>query len=318
MLITKLINPHISKSKTLNRNKRISNTLCMLLPILLLACLLVNVKTSLKPTPFTILNTVIFFTIVAFGLAVGYHRYFAHYTFKTSKLVRFVMGVLGTWALQGSVTSWVADHRRHHRFADRRYDPHSPYANDHGVINNRLAGWIHAHVGWMITGSVSDEQRYASDCLSDPVAQILSRYYWVIAVTGLLLPGIFGWLYNGFEEGILCIAWAGCVRTILVHQLAWSANSFGHIFGDKIEGALDESRNNVFLGMILLGEGLHSFHHQYPTLAMNEPAKFDAFGHSLVFFERFGLVWDLRKAKPVPVVTTAQPQQTALQGAGTI
>jgi stearoyl-CoA desaturase (Delta-9 desaturase) len=132
----------------------------MLSPILLLACLLTNEKTSWVPTLFTILNTVFFFTIVAFGLAVGYHRYFAHYSFKTSKLVKFVMGVLGTWALQGSVTSWVADHRRHHRFADQRYDPHSPYANDRGVINNRLNGWIHAHIGWMITGVLSDEKRF--------------------------------------------------------------------------------------------------------------------------------------------------------------
>lgn len=314
---TKLIDPYISSSITLNRNKRIANTLNMLLPVLLLACLLANEKTSWMPTPFTILNTVFFFTIVAFGLAVGYHRYFAHYSFKTSKLIKFVMGVLGTWAMQGSVTSWVADHRRHHRFADKRYDPHSPYANDRGVINNRLTGWMHAHIGWMITGSVSDETRYASDSLNDPIAQFLTRYYWVITATGLLLPGIFGWLYNGFDEAILCLAWAGCARTILVHQLAWSANSFGHMFGEKIEGALDESRNNVLLGMILLGEGLHSYHHQNPTLAMNEPAKFDVFGHSLVFFERLGLVWNLRKGKPIALQTSA-PVEAGLQSTATI
>lgn len=318
MLKHRFINPCISISKSLNRKRRISNALDMLMPIIILIWLTVNVQMSWVPTTFAILNTAFFFTIVAFGLAIGYHRFFAHHAFKTSNLGKLVLGVLGTWALQGSVISWVADHRRHHRFADKQYDPHSPYANDNGLIKNRLLGWLHAHIGWMITGSLSDENRYALDCVTDPIALFLSRYYRCLAVVGFLIPGIFGWLYNGWNEGLLCIVWASCVRTLLIHQLAWSANSFGHMFGEKIDGAVDESRNNILLGVMLLGEGLHSYHHKNPTLAMNEPAKFDAFGHSLVFFERLGLVWNLRKAKPATVVTTAQPEQADLQSAATI
>lgn len=314
----KFIDPHISTSKSLNRKKRISNATDMLMPIVILMCLTANVQISWVPTVFAMLSMAFFFTIVAFGLAVGYHRFFAHHAFKTSKLGKLVLGILGTWALQGSVISWVADHRRHHRFSDNKYDPHSPYANDNGLIKNRLLGWLHAHAGWMITGSISDENRYALDYLNDPVVLFLSRYYRCLAIVGLLMPGIFGWLYNGLNEGLLCIVWASCVRTLLIHQLAWSANSFGHMFGEKIDGAVDESRNNILLGVMLLGEGLHSYHHKNPTLAMNEPAKFDAFGHVLVFFERFGLVWDLRKAKPAPVVTTALPEEAGLPGAATI
>ncbi len=269
------------------------------------------------PTIFTTVCMLFFFIVVAFGLAVGYHRFFSHHAFKTSKLGKIVLGILGTWALQGSVISWVADHRRHHRFSDMQYDPHSPYANDHGLIKNRLLGWLHAHVGWMITVSKSDENRYAFDCVNDPTAIFLSRNYRSLATAGFVLPGIFGWFYNGMSEALLCLVWASCVRTILIHQLAWSANSFGHMFGEKIEGALDESRNNVLLGVILLGEGLHSYHHQYPTLAMNEPAKFDVFGHSLVFFERLGLVWDLRKGKPV-ALQTISPIEAGSQSTATI
>lgn len=318
MSLHRFINSHIPTSKPLNRKRRISNVLDMSTPIVILMYLSVNVQMSWVPTVFTILSTAFFFTTVAFGLAVGHHRFFAHHAFKTSKLGKIVLGVLGAWALQGSVTSWVADHRRHHRFSDKQYDPHSPYANDNGVIKHRLLGWLHAHVGWMITGSKSDENRYAFDCVNDPTVLFLSRYYRSLAILGLVLPGIFGWLYNGLNEALLCIVWASCVRTIVIHQLAWSANSFGHMFGEKIDGAVDESRNNLLLGVLLLGEGLHSYHHKNPTLAMNEPAKFDVFGHSLVFFERLGLVWDLRKAKPTPAVTTALPAQDGLQGAATI
>jgi stearoyl-CoA desaturase (Delta-9 desaturase) len=314
----KFLNSHISISKHLNWKKRISNAIDMLIPIIGLVWLTVNMEMSWVPTVFSILNTAFFFTMGSIGLAIGYHRFFSHHAFKTSNLGKLMLGVMGSWALQGSVISWVADHRRHHRFADKQYDPHSPYANDKGLINNRMLGWLHAHIGWMITGSVSDENRYALDCLNDPVVLFLSRNYRYLAIVGFLTPGVLGWLYNGLNECLLSIFWASCVRTILIQQLAWSANSFGHMFGDKIEGALDESRNNVLLGIILLGEGLHSYHHANPTLAMNEPSKSDVFGHSLVFFERLGLVWNLRKGKPPAVTTTLPPQLPVIHGTATI
>jgi stearoyl-CoA desaturase (Delta-9 desaturase) len=317
------INPHISISASLNCKKRVSNALDMLLPVIILLCLTTSMQMSWVPTSFAILNTAFFFTIAAFGLAIGYHRFFSHHAFKTSKLGKLILGVLGAWALQGSITSWVADHRRHHRFADKQYDPHSPYTDDNGFIKNRLFGWFHAHIGWMISGSLSEENRYALDCLNDPTVVFLSRYYRYFSMVGFLLPGVMGWFYDGLNEFFLSIFWASCVRTILIQQLAWSANSFGHMFGEKIDGAVDESRNNLLLGVILLGEGLHSYHHKNPTLAMNEPAKFDAFGHALVFLERLGLVWDLRTDKAtgkglMAQAQLAQGQTPDLQGTATI
>ena len=318
MTTLKVINPHISKSISKNRKQHVSHAISIMSPIVLAFSLLNYMPANWLPSLLALLLTAIFFTLGSAGLALGLHRYFTHHAFKTSAAGEILLSLLGTWSLQGSIVSWVSDHRRHHRFADQQYDPHSPYANDQGLINNRIAGLFHAHIGWKFTSAVSEENRYVPELLKNPIVMFFSRHYFIVAISGLLAPGLIGWFFGGLEEAINCLFWAGCVRAVLIHQLAWAVSSFGHMFGEKIEGALDESRNNVFLGMILLGEGLHSYHHQYPTLAMNEPAKFDAFGHSLVFFERFGLVWDLRKAKPVPVVTTAQPQQTALQGAGTI
>lgn len=312
------INPHISESKSVNRAKRVSNAVSMLLPVVLAIGLVVGLPLSWAPSFLAVLLTIGFFVLGALGLAIGYHRYFAHHAFKTSALGRIVLGVLGAWALQGSIISWVADHRRHHRFSDQQYDPHSPYTDDNGMINNRLAGWWHAHIGWMLTGNVSDEKRYASDCLHDPVVVFLSRHYWSIAIAGLLAPGAMGWLLGGRDEAALCIFWAGCVRTVLIHQLAWSANSFGHMHGTKVEASQDESRNNAFLGIMLMGEGWHSYHHQHPTLAMNEPAQFDGGGHVLIFLERFGLVWALRKAKKRPVTAFQQMNTDSLHGTATI
>jgi stearoyl-CoA desaturase (Delta-9 desaturase) len=301
------INPYISKSVSKNRSQHFAHAISIGLPPVFAIVVVCFSSMTLLPTLLAFVLAVVFFTLGSSGLALGYHRYFTHHAFKTNRIGKILLNLFGTWALQGSVVSWVADHRRHHRFADQQYDPHSPYANDAGLIDNLIAGIFHAHIGWKFTSAVSDEKRYVPELLSDPLAMFFTRYYIVIGFSGLFLPGLIGWFVGGLEEALSCFVWAGCVRAILIHQLAWAVSSFGHVFGEKIEGAFDESRNSVFLGILLLGEGLHSYHHKNPTLAMNEPSKFDVFGHSLVFFERLGLVWDLRKARQDPAVALGQP-----------
>lgn len=312
------VNPHISKSATLNRSKHLSNAMSMALPPLLAVVLMTSTQLPWEPSVFSMLLTVLFFVLGSIGLGIGFHRHFTHHAFKTSAAGKAVLGVLGTWSLQGPIVSWVADHRRHHRFADQQYDPHSPWADDNGLIDNRFAGWFHAHMGWKFKVAVSDENRYVPDLLKDPVVMFISRHYWVVAIAGLLAPGVPGFLYGGWDECLSCLLWAGCIRAILLHQFEGIANSITHLFGTKVDGSQDESRNNLWLSVVLMGEGLHSYHHQNATLAMNEPARFDAFGHVLVFFERFGMVWELRKAKPPQTAVLAHPVTGGLNGTATI
>jgi hypothetical protein len=58
---------------------------------------------------------------------VGLHRLLTHRSFQTYPAVRYALAVLGTLAVEGSVIKWVADHRKHHDFADEDGDPHSPH-----------------------------------------------------------------------------------------------------------------------------------------------------------------------------------------------
>ena len=314
----KVIHPYISKSVSKNRAQHISHAVSISLPIVAAFVLLYNSDTSWVPSLLALALTAIFFTLGSSGLALGLHRYYTHHAFKTSATGQILLSLFGTWAMQGSIVSWVADHRRHHRFADQQYDPHSPYANDDGLINSRIAGLFHAHIGWKFTSAVSEENRYVPELLKNPIVMFFSRYYFIVAFSGFFAPGLIGWLFGGLEEAANCLLWAGCIRAILIHQLAWAVSSFGHVFGEKIDGAVDESRNNLLLGIILLGEGLHSYHHKNPTLAMNEPAKFDVFGHSLLLFERFGLVWNLRKGTPASALTQTPESQASLTEAVTI
>ena len=111
------------------------------------------------------------------GAGIGLHRYFSHHAFETSTAGRWLLGILGSWAWQGPIEQWVADHRRHHRFADTPLDPHSPYWIDAHPPANAISGLIHAHIGWMVFGDVSDPRRYAADIGNDTVSSWCTRYY---------------------------------------------------------------------------------------------------------------------------------------------
>jgi stearoyl-CoA desaturase (Delta-9 desaturase) len=312
------VNPHISESVAVNRAKRLTNVASLGLPPLLGYCLLVYTPVTWQPSLFSILLAMLFFVLGSMGLGIGFHRHFTHHAFKTTPVGKAVLGILGSWSLQGPIIGWVADHRRHHRFADQQYDPHSPWADDKGLINNRVAGWFHAHIGWKFSVAESDENRYVPDLLKDPVVMFVSRHYWPLAILGLLLPGLIGFAYGGWSECLTCLLWAGCIRAILLNQFEGVANSVTHLFGTQVEGAQDKSRDNLWLTVVLMGEGLHSYHHQNATVAVNEPSKFDAFGHFIMLCARLGLVWDLRKAKPAVLATAPHALQTGLQGTATI
>src|SRR4051812_1829330 len=48
------------------------------------------------------------------GVTVGFHRLFTHRSFKTTRVMRAVLAIAGSMAVQGSLIEWVATHRKHH------------------------------------------------------------------------------------------------------------------------------------------------------------------------------------------------------------
>lgn len=245
---------------------------------------------SSPPSVITAAVFVVFFLINAFGISIGLHRYFTHRSFRPAPWFAVCLAVAGSWAFQGPIGRWVADHRRHHRFSDSQFDPHSPYWTDESQTGGKAAGWLHAHFLWMLTGKPSCEKRYAKDIHANSIEAWFSNAYWLVAASGLIAPAAVGYLFGGAREALSCFLWAGCVRVSLLHQITWSVNSFGHMIGDKVDGSRDESRDNRLLAILLIGEGLHSYHHRYPLSAINEPIGFDASGATLKFLSKLGVV----------------------------
>ncbi|CAG0978732.1 stearoyl-CoA desaturase (Delta-9 desaturase) [Phycisphaerales bacterium] len=207
------------------------------------------------------------YVLTALGITVGYHRFFTHKSFETNAVVKAVLGVLGSMAVEGSIMHWVATHRRHHQHSDRDSDPHSP--NTHGGgLWEMIKGVYHAHIGWFFTPAPVNMERYVPDLAADGVTRWVSRLFPLWVALGLLIPGGIALAITGSWIGAgLGVLWGGVVRVFLVHHVTWSINSVCHLWGTRPFDSRDHSRNNVIFGILGLGEGWHNNHHAFPTSA---------------------------------------------------
>src|SRR5690242_12636763 len=99
----------------MSRTHKIVNLIGVPLPLIgLLAAIVLLWDRAIGPLELGLLIGLYVFT--AFGVTLGYHRMFTHRAFDSSRPFRAVMAVLGSMAVQGSVITWVADHRKHHAY----------------------------------------------------------------------------------------------------------------------------------------------------------------------------------------------------------
>ena len=153
-----------------------------------------------------------FYLVSSLGVTVGYHRYFTHGSFKAKRPLRIALAVAGSLASQGSVVSWVADHRRHHAFSDREGDPHSPWLFGTSPVAIARGFW-HAHMGWMFGRDKTNAERFAPDLLADKDIQRVDNLFVPMTVLTLGLPGVLGGLITmSWWGAVTAIFWAGFVR----------------------------------------------------------------------------------------------------------
>lgn len=239
----------------------------------------------------------IMYVATGLGITVGFHRYFTHRSFKTSRPVRAILAVLGSAAIEGPVISWVADHRKHHTFADQEGDPHSPHV-DHGVgFRGAFKGLLHAHVGWLFIHTQRGlRRRYARDLIDDPIVEFVDRKFLYWAIGGLAAAFLLGWAIGGsLYAGLTGLLWGGAVRMLVVHHVTFSINSLCHFFGRRRFETDDESRNLLWLAPFSFGESWHNNHHAFPTSAEHGMRKWELDWSALLIraMERVGLVWDV-------------------------
>jgi stearoyl-CoA desaturase (Delta-9 desaturase) len=181
-----------------------------------------------------------------FGITAGYHRYFSHRTFKTSRVMQFLLALLGGLSTQKGVLWWAAHHRNHHKYSDEPQDVHSP----------RQRGFFWSHMGWILVRKhdvihwdrIPDLARY-------PELRFLTRFdIWISAAFAVLLYVVGGpW----------ALIWGYFVSTMLLWHGTFTINSFSHIIGRRRYETEDDSKNNWLLALLTMGEGWHNNHHYY-------------------------------------------------------
>jgi stearoyl-CoA desaturase (delta-9 desaturase) len=234
------------------------------------------------------------FFVRMFGITAGYHRYFAHKSFKTSRAFQLVLAVLGASATQKGALWWAGHHRVHHKYSDQPgKDVHSP-----------KDGFWYSHQGWIFDGrwdassldQIGDFARY-------PELVWLNRWH---IVPPLALAGLC-WAIGGWN-GLL---WGYAISTVLLWHATYSINSLAHRWGSRRYETTDTSRNNPLLALLTFGEGWHNNHHHFCASARQGFFwwEIDVSYYLLRALAAVGLVWDLREP-PAHVV-----QRTTLRKA---
>jgi len=231
-----------------------------------------------------------------FGVTAGYHRYFSHRTYRTSRVTQFLLAFLAQSSAQRGVLWWAAKHRHHHRHSDTAIDVHSP----------RQSGFWYAHVGWIFRPQHGETDLEAvSDLTKYPELMWLDRHPYFPAT----ILGVACWLAAGWSGLVVGFVWS----TVLLYHGTFFINSLAHVHGTQRYVTGDDSRNNWWLAVITLGEGWHNNHHTYQRSTRQgfRWYEFDPTFYVLKTLSWIGVVWDLG-VPPPDVIRNERPLGRAM------
>lgn len=260
-----------------------------------------------------ILLAVALYIVTGHGVTVGFHRMFTHGSFRPNRPLKLALGAAGSMAVQGSVISWVANHRRHHVHSDQPGDPHSPVVTAQEPTT-RLRAFGHAHLGWLFRPDTTSAERYAPDLLRDPDAVALTRLFPWFVVASFALPFGLGWALAGHWHGAITgLVWAGLVRMAVLHHVTWSINSVCHLVGRRPFATSDHSGNVAALAVISMGESWHNLHHAMPSSARHGVGRRqpDSSARLIRIFERLGWATKVRWPSAARLAALRRPDQPA-------
>jgi stearoyl-CoA desaturase (delta-9 desaturase) len=233
----------------------------------------------------------ILYWVRMFGVTGGYHRYFSHRSYKTSRFFQFILAMLAQSSTQKNVLWWAGVHRHHHKHSDTEEDVHSP----------RHRGFWYSHFGWIFdqkfdktdTSAVTDLTKY-------PELRFLQRFEQFPSI----LLAIACYAVAGWPGLVVGFVWS----TVVLYHCTFFINSLAHVHGNQRYVTGDDSRNNWWLAVITMGEGWHNNHHAYQRAARQgfRWYEVDFTFYILTALSWMGVVWDLGKP-PVEVVRNERP-----------
>jgi len=214
-----------------------------------------------------------------FGVTIGYHRYFAHRSFRTGRVFQFLLALLAECTSQKGVLWYTSHHRHHHRYSDTELDLHSP---------RRRSFW-YAHVGWIFDSTDDTDLNAVRDFARYPELVWIDRYWllppFALAVAAFAYAGVSG-LFFGFF-----------FNTVVTWHVTYLVNSVAHRYGSRRFATSDDSRNNLIIALLMFGEGWHNNHHYCMSSVRHGLScwEVDLSYWVIRLLARLGLVWALRE-----------------------
>jgi stearoyl-CoA desaturase (delta-9 desaturase) len=215
-----------------------------------------------------------------FGITAGYHRYFSHRSYKTGRVFQYLLAWLGAFCVQKGALWWAAHHRHHHRYSDQPEDVHSPIGRS----------FLWSHMSWIMAHTYHDtDYSQIRDFAKYPELVWLNKHF---LVPVFVLAGL-----NYAIGGLDGLYWGFFVSTVLLWHGTFTVNSLAHVWGRRRYRTPDQSRNNLWIALITLGEGWHNNHHHYMSSARQGFFwwEIDVSYYVLKALSKVGLVWDLRE-----------------------
>jgi stearoyl-CoA desaturase (delta-9 desaturase) len=195
----------------------------------------------------------LFFSVCcAMSITAGYHRLYAHQTYRAKPWVHYILFFFGTASFQGSIMKWATDHRRHHRKIDSEDDPYSI-----------TKGFWYAHLGWMLLEDPKEYKgRFEKDLASSKLIAWQHKHYGMLALLfGFGAPTLLGAVL--FADPIGGFLYGGLLRTVFNHHTTFLVNSLAHTLGRRTYSQTISARDSWFVALLTYGEGYHNFHHTF-------------------------------------------------------
>jgi len=227
----------------------------------------------------------LWFACCGLSITGGYHRLFAHPTYKAAAPLRWFYLCFGAASAQNSALKWSADHRVHHAMTDKDEDPY-----------DISRGFWWAHIGWIFWKPHEDpDYSNVPDLAADRAVRFQDRFYLPLAILfGALVPAALGLAWGDWLGAVLV---AGFLRLVLQWHATFAVNSVAHTIGRQTYTARDSARDSWITALLTLGEGYHNYHHRFQSDYRNgvrwyhfDPTKWFVWGLSKV-----GVTRDLRR-----------------------
>jgi stearoyl-CoA desaturase (delta-9 desaturase) len=235
------------------------------------------------------------YVIRMFWVTGGYHRYFAHKSYSTSRWFQFVIAFMAQTTAQKGALWWASHHRHHHRHSDTPSDPHSM----------KLYGFWYSHVGWIVGPDFKEtDYKIIGDYAKYPELVWLNKHHLVPPIAlAVFVTALGGFVNGGGLAGIISTAGLSTLfvgfflSTVILYHATFSINSIMHKFGTQRYESNDESKNSIWLALLTMGEGWHNNHHYYEVASRQGFFwwEIDITYYILRGLAAVGLIWDLKE-----------------------